>query len=88
MLFERTDSKSSTDRNHMALVDHPEVKAKVQNILNHLAVGNALENPIPFTMEDGNRFIAPYVLGNDYKVKQVEDYFGWIKAFESKRRIQ
>ncbi len=81
MLFERTDSKSSTDRNHMALVDHPVVKAKVQNILNHLAVGNPLENPIPFTMEDGNRFIAPYVLGNDYKVKQVEDYFGWIKAF-------
>ncbi len=79
MLYNRTSSKSATDRNHMALIDHPAIKAKVENVVKHMVLGKPLANPIPFTMENGNKFIAPYVLGNDYKVEEIERYFGWIK---------
>ena len=80
MLFDRTGS-TALDTNHMALVDHPVVKQKVNDLIKHMVLGKALSNPLPFTTESGQKFVVPYVIGNDYKIDQVEDSLYWIKQF-------
>ena len=81
MLFQRRSRSSTTDNAHMALVDHPSIKAKVDNLLRHFVLGKKLENPIPFTMENGQMFRTPYVIGNDYVIEQLEDSQGFFKKY-------
>jgi hypothetical protein len=78
-LFNRTWRNRTTDKAHLALVDIPSIREKAINVLAHYTMGEALENPLPFTMENGQKFQAPYVIGNDYQVEQLEDVFYWVK---------
>jgi len=80
-LFNRRATNGSTDRNHMALVDVPSVFAKVSNVIGHLVTASPLANPTPFKTESGLTFQIPYVVGNDYKVDQLENSLGWLKGF-------
>jgi hypothetical protein len=81
MLFQRRSRSSTTDDQHMALVDHPVIMAKVQNVLKHFVLGKKLDAPIPFTMEDGKQFRAPYIIGNDYVIEQLQDSLGFFKGY-------
>jgi hypothetical protein len=80
-LFQRESSSSSTDRSHMALIDHPSIKVKVDNVLKHMVLGKALANPLPFTRANGDTFVAPYILNNSDIVKQMEGHLGWFKQY-------
>lgn len=78
-LFNRHWKNRTTDRAHYALIDHPAIRAKAQNVLAHYLLGEPLESPLPFRMENGATFSIPYAIGNDYKVEQVEDIFSWVR---------
>ena len=80
-LFRREWGKANTDRAHMALMDIPEIAEKVEPMLNHMILGKPIQEPIPFTMEDGRKFQTPYVLGNDYQIDQIEDAFSWLRYY-------
>jgi hypothetical protein len=81
MLFQRRARSSTTDNQHMALVDHPAIMAKAQNVLRHYVLGKKLDSPIPFTMENGQKFRAPYVIGNDYTINQLQDSAKFFKEY-------
>lgn len=78
-LFNRKWKNRTTDRAHLALVDIPSISEKVVNVLSHYLMANPLDNPIPFKMESGLTFQAPYAISNDYKVEQLEDVYYWVK---------
>lgn len=78
-LFSRRWRNRTSDTNHMALMDIPYIQDKVLPLLAHLTMGEPMKDPLPFKMEDGAQFTAPYVIGNDYKIEQLEDAFFWIK---------
>ncbi len=52
-LYQRESGKPTTETNHLALIDHPEIAPQVENILEHILNGNELSNPIPFTGPTG-----------------------------------
>ena len=81
MLFQRRSRSSTTDTDHMALIDVPSIRAKVENYLKHVVLGKPLDNPVPFKTEDGKIFKIPYVIGNDYQIDQMEDSMHWIKEY-------
>jgi ribosomal protein L29 len=78
-LFKRRSTKSATDLNHMALVDIPFIQKEVRSILSHYAMGEAINDPIPFKMQNGVIFKVPYIIGDDYKINQLQDRFYWMK---------
>jgi hypothetical protein len=80
-LYQRRGRNSTTDTNHMALIDHPAIKAKVENVLQHMILGKPLANPLPFTKEDGTQFVVPYILASNVQIKQMEDHFEWFKMY-------
>lgn len=80
-LFTRTNSRTATDDANMALIDVDYVNQKVLPLIAHLAMGDELDAPIPFKTEKNEEFTIPYVIGSDYKIDQIEGYFGWIKSF-------
>lgn len=75
-LFKRRSNFSTTDENFGAIIDYPNIAEKADNIFSHLILGTELESPLPFTTESGQQFQVPYVIGNDYSVNPLEDYFG------------
>lgn len=80
-LHQRRWRNSSSDKNFMALVDHPIVKAKVDNIVKHMVLGSPLDEPTPFKMQSGKTFQLPYIIGNEYKIDQIEDGIAWLKDY-------
>jgi hypothetical protein len=80
-LFKRRWRNGSTDSDHMALIDVPAVQQEVMGVLAHYIMGEKLVNPVPFTSESGASFEAPYVIGSNYKIEQVEDYFSDLKRY-------
>jgi hypothetical protein len=80
-LFKRRWRNGTTDTDHMALIDVPAVGDKVMGVLAHYVIGEKLTDLVPFTTESGASFQAPYVIGSNYKIEQMEDYFAGFKDF-------
>lgn len=80
-LYVRNANRGTTDDNHMALIDIPFVQERLNNVLTHLVAGTRLSNPLPFRTASGDQFKIPYVIGSNYKIDQIERYFGWLKDF-------
>jgi hypothetical protein len=78
-IFKRRWNKSTTDDAHMALIDLPDVREQTDMILAHLLEGKPMQEPLPFTTENGQQFTIPYAIGNDNLVNQVEDAFARIR---------
>ncbi|MDD0853301.1 zinc-dependent metalloprotease [Halobacteriovorax sp. GB3] len=81
MLFKREWYRPSTDDEHMALVDLPFIYEDAKNVINHLAMGEPMNAPLPFTMADGQKVVLPYAIAKDYKINNPEDAFVWVKMF-------
>lgn len=81
MLYQRVSGVRNTDTEHMALIDIPYIKVKVENFLEHIVLGKPLADPIPFKTESGDTFKTPYVIGNDYIIRQLEDNQSWLKRY-------
>lgn len=78
-LYNRTSSRENNDEDHMALVDHPLIAAKVQNIIRHITLGEALDKPNAFKTEKGESFYLPYSLSNEEQADQMSDSFYGLK---------
>jgi hypothetical protein len=72
-LYQRTSRSEANDEDHYALIDHPLVKAKVQNYIDHLTSGVLLDSPNAFTNEKGQKFYLPYVLSGDATADQMSN---------------
>lgn len=79
-LLNRSSRSSTTDRSHFALVDHPVIKAKLDNVLEHLVLGKPLDNPLPFKKENGELFVIPYTLVGE-KINNLENHHRWLKDY-------
>jgi len=79
-LLNRSSRSSTTDRSHFALVDHPVIKAKLDNVLEHLVLGKPLDNPLPFKKENGDLFVIPYTLVGE-KIDNLENHHRWLKKY-------
>lgn len=82
-LFKRRWRNGSTDTNHMALVDIPEIGNKVLALLAHYVTGQPLasEDLVAFKTQEGLSFKIPYVIGSHSNIEQVEDNFSWLKKY-------
>jgi hypothetical protein len=79
-LLDRTGRSSTTDRSHFALVDHPIIKQKLDNVLEHMVLGKPLDNPLPFKKENGELFVIPYTLVGE-KIQNLESHHRGLKRF-------
>lgn len=76
-LYQRVSRTEINDVDHYALVDHPLVKAKVQNYIDHLTSGALLDDPVPFKNDKGEEFKLPYVLSSKETADQMISGYFW-----------
>ena len=80
-LFQRKATRGSTEKIHGALVDHPEIGRQVNSYIEHLVIGNNLENPIKFKDKKGKMYTEKYNIDLNYKIDGPQNGVGWVKGF-------
>ncbi len=72
-LSNRYSGVSSTEGTHGSMADISSVQGELINIFSNILLGEALQNPIPFTKEDGTTYVEEYSLDNSDKVFEQTD---------------
>lgn len=80
-LFQRKESIFSEDNVHMAMIDHPEIAEKVNNVVKHMILGEPLQDGTLFKDDKGNKFRVNYSLQTTEKINAPHPYMGWVSQF-------
>lgn len=83
-LYQRESGKPTTETEHLALIDHPQIAPQVENVLEHIMTGSELSNPLLFTGPTGKVVPADmltYSIGADELIDGPSDSIDVIKDF-------
>lgn len=80
-LFQRKESIFSEDNVHMAMIDHPEIAEKVNNVVKHMILGEPLQNGTLFKDNKGNKYRVNYSLQSTEKITAPHPFVSWVSSF-------
>ncbi len=83
-IYQRESGKPTTETEHLALIDHPQIAPQVENILGHIMTGEKLANPILFSGPTGKSVpedILTYSIGANELIDGPSDSIDVIKDF-------